>query len=126
MIEEIVRITTRTCVQLLDVDDPLAEEVRAKMTSPSDLIIIRIASRKRKMKRYPRVQEIENTKNFKAKLTQIYALGYVLKGSNAYDGGGALPLSEESALNLAIRFFEIIHETGLAVHILLVRNTNEY
>ena len=126
MIKEIARITTSACAQLLERDESnhIGELLHATMKTQNERAIIGIALRKRQMRRQSRSEEKETMKSFLGTVAMIYKNGYFRKGSDAFDGGGALPLSKESAKKLAIRFFEILHETDEPINILLVRNKN--
>jgi hypothetical protein len=127
MIQEIARITNCACAQLLERDEsnPIGELLHDTMKTQNERAIIGIALRKRQMRRQSRAEEKKTLIKFSTSVEMIYKNGYFLKGSDAFDGGGALPLSEESAKKLAIRFFEILHETDKALNILLVGNRNE-
>ena len=127
MIKEIVRITNCACAQLLERDEsnPIGDLLHASMKTQNERAIIGIALRKRQMRRQSRAEEKETMIRFLDIVAMIYKNGYFLKGSDAFDGGGALPLSEESAKKLAIRFFEILHETDEPINILLVRTQQE-
>ena len=126
MIKEIARITKCACAKLLERDEgnPIGELLHATMKTQNEKAIIGIALRKRQMRRQSRAEEKETMIRFSDTVAMIYKNGYFLKGLDAFDGGGALPLSEESAKKLAIRFFEIFHETDEPINILLVRNKN--
>lgn len=123
MIEEIDQITKRTCADLLerDINNPIGQELRNSLKSQTDLAILGIALRKRQMRRMTRQEEKDINKRYNDLVTWLYGQGYFLKGSNAFDGGGALPLSKRSAKNLAMKFFDIFHETDVPINILLVR-----
>jgi hypothetical protein len=124
MIKEIARITKCACAKLLERDEgnPIGELLHATMKTQNEKAIIGIALRKRQMRRQSRAEEKETMIRFSDTVAMIYKNGYFLKGSDAFDGGGALPLSEESAKKLAMKFFEILHETDEPINILLVRN----
>jgi hypothetical protein len=122
MIKEIARITNCACAQLLERDEnnPIGEILHATMKRT----LIAVALRKRQMKRQSRAEEKEAMKRFLGTVATIYKNGYFRKGSDSLEGGGALPLSKESAKKLAIRFFDILHDTDEPINILLVRNKN--
>lgn len=122
MIELIDQITKRKCAQLLqhDVNNIIGQAVLTNMKSPSELVIVGIALRKRQMRRLARGEEKDIQKTFVEILHLIYASGYHLHGSTSTIGGGALPLSERSAKTLAIMFFNLYHSKDIPINILLV------
>jgi hypothetical protein len=83
MIEEIDKITKRTCAQLLqhDVQNNIGQDVLTNMKSPSELAIVGIALRKRQMRRLARGEEKNIEKQFIKILNHVYSLGYHLHGS---------------------------------------------
>jgi hypothetical protein len=99
----------------------ISDKLFKSMKSNKEAFTLKYALYKRSLKRPSRKEEESRSCEYDAVSERVYKeLCYKLFGSHVGDGGGALPLSEQTAARLADKFFHLFHELDEQIVILLV------
>ena len=98
-----------------DDKSPYASMLHGKLKSNSELVTIQLGLRRRQVLRLPRdTKDIKRRDSEYSKTANLVykKFCYFERGSDAGDGGGALPLSQRTALLLAQMFLDIYLKMG--------------